>query len=306
MGRMLLIVALVACALPAGAASGATIGIADQKSDLFRDAEFGDLGITQTRVAVSWDVLADAAQLRKLDGYMFGAKIAGVQPLVTFDRSRRPGRERALPTPTQLAASMRALRRRYAYLDLRTFSSWNEANFGGQRTYRRPDLVARYWRALRVACPSCTVLAADLLDTPNVAAWARSFVHFAGRQPGVWGLHNYIGANRRDLTATRALLGAVRGDVWLTETGGLVARRNRSTIRLPQGVAHAADVTRFVLRDMVGLSPRIRRVYLYQWNVGSRTATWDSAFIGPRRTIRPSLAVLRSALGLPGRRRASP
>lgn len=305
--RRLLVLLACLVALPASAAHAtATIGIADQKADLFADQRFLDLGITTTRISLPWDVLTDGAQTRKLDGYMFGAWLARVQPLITFDRSRRAGRQSILPTTTQLAGSMRALRTRYAYVGLKTFSTWNEANFGGQRTYKRPDLVARWWRALRLACPTCTVLGADLLDTPNAGPWAKAFVHAAGRQPATWGLHNYIGANRHDTTGTRRLLAAVGGNVWLTETGGLVARRNHSAIKLPQGVRHAADITRFVLRDLVGLSPRIRRVYLYQWNVSSRFATWDSAFIGPGRAIRPSLGVLRAVLAQQRRRAVAP
>ena len=303
MRRLILLLGLLLAALPA-TASAATIGIADQKADLFSDPRFLDLGITQTRIGVSWDVLSDGVQLAKLDRYMLGARVAGVQPLVTFDRSRRTGRTRLLPSTTQMASALRGLRKRYAFVGLRTFSTWNEANFGGQRTYRRPDLVARWWRALRIACPSCTVLGADLLDTPNVGTWAKAFVHAAGRQPAVWGLHDYIGANRRDPSGTRRLLAAVRGRIWLTETGGLVARRNRSTIRLPEGVTNAANVTRYILRTLTALSPRIQRVYLYQWNVSSRFASWDSAFIGPRDTVRPALAVLRAALAAQRRRTA--
>ena len=50
----------------------------------------------------------------------------------------------------------------------------------------------------------------------------------------IWGLHNYIDANRFRTRGTRALLRAVKGDVWFTETGGLVVRRNGSTVEFPR------------------------------------------------------------------------
>ena len=49
----------------------------------------------------------------------------------------------------------------------------------------------------------------------------------------IWGLHNYIDANRFRTTGTRSLLRAVPGEVWFTETGGLVVRNNGSPVEFP-------------------------------------------------------------------------
>ena len=83
-------------------------------------------------------------------------------------------------------------------------------------------MVARWWKALRKSCPSCTVLGVDLLDWPGVNAWAKRFVKAAGRAPKVWGLHNYVGMNQLSTRSTLKLMKAVPGKFWLTETGGLV------------------------------------------------------------------------------------
>ena len=73
---------------------------------------------------------------------------------------------------------------------------------------RRADLpasrdVAAYWRAIRLACPGCRVLAAELLDAPNLASWARAFRRAARTEPKLWGLHNYLDANRFTTGYTR-------------------------------------------------------------------------------------------------------
>ena len=150
--------------------------------------------------------------------------------------------------------------------------------------------------ALRRNCTGCKVLGADLLDQPNMVRWARDFRRAARFEPRYWGLHNYVSLNRFDPSRTEQLLRAVKGEVWLTETGGLVARRNTSTIKLRQGKAHAARVTRFLFDRVARLSPRITRIYVYHWSSSSTTDTWDSALVGPDDRRRPALAVLQRVL----------
>jgi hypothetical protein len=219
---------------------------------------------------------------------MAGARATGARPLVTFDRSpRRPSYN---PTPAQLAATLKALRARHPFV--KDFSTWNEANVNKQ-----PRIVARWWLALRKACPACDVLATDLLDTRNVIPWARRFVTAAGRTPKVWGLHNYVDANTLSTRRTQRLLKAVGGRFWFTETGGIVRRANGSRLVFPAGNARAAKVTRFIFQKLARISPRVQRVYLYHWDTGAGGGrTWDSAFVGPDGRVRPALQVLQGEL----------
>jgi hypothetical protein len=265
------------------------IGIADQKPAFLTDPAFLGLGVKHARVAVAWDALKAPWQVDELDRWMNAARSAGVQPLVTFDRSRLPGRAHAFPTPAQFQAQFRAFRARYPWV--RDFSAWNESNLWGVR----PELNARWYLALKRACQACKILGADLLDLPSTPSWVRRFVKVAG-QPRYWGYHNYVTANRFQTSRIKALLKATTGQIWLTETGGLVARRNKSKISLPQGASHAAKVTRFILRDIAGMSPRIARVYLYHWEATSPTDTWDSGFVGSDGKARPALGILKQIL----------
>jgi len=175
---------------------------------------------------------------------------------------------------------------------VKDFSSWNEANMN-----KKPEIVAKWWLALRKACPTCNVLATDLLDKPNMIPWAQRFVRAAGRTPKVWGLHNYVDANTMSTKTTRKLLKSIGGNIWFTETGGIVRRANNSALVFPTGTARAAQVTSFIFGRLAKLSPRIQRVYLYHWDTGvGGGPTWDSGFIGPEGETRPALAVLQSVL----------
>ncbi len=300
-----LVLAATLLAVPAAAQAAPVLGMGDQKPDVFADPRFRELGLRHARLQIAWDWSRTSWQVEELDAWLGAARRARVTPLVTFGHSRL--QRRSLPEPFRFAAAFRRFRARYPWV--RTFATWNEVNHGGEPTFRRPGYVVAYWRSIRAACPTCTVLAAELLDAPNMVDWVRRFRRLAGEEPRAWGLHNYLDANRFRTGGTRRLLRAVRGDVWLTEVGGLVARRDaqgrpaRGRIRLDESPWHAARVTRFILDELTTLSPRIRRLYLYHWNVRTSRDTWDSAFVSPAGGARPALRVLTTWLERERRRR---
>lgn len=310
MSRLSLAVALaVLLLLPAAApakpkpkpAKPVLIGIADQKAEPFTDPLFRSLGIRHARRAVAWDALRHAWQVDELDRWMFATWVGGVQPLVTFARSRIDRRRHVLPSPAQFRSAVRAFRKRYPFV--RHFVAWNESNHYGEPTGRRPEKAARLYRVLKAECRGCQVAAADLLEQRNMVPWVRRFVKAARHQPRYWGLHNYLGANRFSVKQTEELLAATKGEIWLTEVGGLVRRNNGSRTKLPQGVAHATRVTRFIFDRLVPLSPRITRVYLYHWNARATDTSWDSGLVDAKGRPRPALTVVKKALRKqPGKR----
>ncbi len=270
---------------PAGART-LVVGIGDQTPDVFHDPRFLVLGIHAARLSVAWDVFDNRAQTRALNEWLRAALADGVSPLISFDHHAPSELGHTPPTPGQLAHAFRIFRARYPWVH--DFATWNEANFCGEPTCHRPGLVASYYRVLRRTCPSCTVLGAELLDQPGMVTWVRAFDRALGGQPAIWGLHNYIGANRLQVGSTLALLRATRSEIWFTETGGVVARHNDSRAAFPQSPSHAATVTSFIFNRLARLSPRITRVYLYQWNAGPGAEQgWDSGLVGPEPTYAP-------------------
>jgi hypothetical protein len=271
------------------------IGIADQKASVFDDERLRDLKIRYVRRSVAWDALHFADERAALDAWVDGAEAMGAEPLITFARSRKiAARQHRLPSGQQFLREFMRFRKRYPRV--KTWSTWNEANQCGVGTCEKPELVARYFNAIRRNCPGCKVVAADLLDQPNMVSWAKAFRRAARIEPKYWGLHDYIDANRFQSTRTAKLLGAVKGEVWLTEIGGLVARRNRSTIKLPQGKAHAAQATRYIFDRLARLDRRVARIYIYHWRSETSRDSWDSALVGADNKARPALNVLKRVL----------
>lgn len=267
------------------------VGIGEQHATMFADPRFSALGIRYARLSIGWDALESRSESRALATWLRDARAEGVHPLISLEHSWIAGRHRRLPTVLAFARQFRLLHARYPWVT--DFAVWNEANYCGQPTCHSPGLVAAYYRQARAACPSCNVLASELLDVPGMVTWVDRVRRALGFEPGLWGLHNYIGANRLSTASTRALLGATHGHIWFTETGGVVARHNHSAHDFPESAAHAAQVTRFVFNRLVPLSPRIARVYLYQWSAGvHHRESWDSGLIGPHGSPRPAFWVL--------------
>ena len=292
------------------------VGIGDDKPDMFSDPRFLALGIRIVRYDMSWDALSVPYQRAEVTAWMDAAKRHGLVVLVTIDHSDRViyrkvkvdgktrrkafSQTRVLPTAAQYLSAFRAFRRRFPWV--REFATWDETNYYGEATYDREALVASYYRGLRSACPSCTVLAAEFLDVPapheavSMTTWAAAFIKDLGYQPGFWGLNNYEDANHLASTSTRELLAAVHGDIWLAETGGIVARPRVTHPGFPQNASHAAKVDAYVLDTIGSLSRRIQRIYLYEWDAKTPRDSWDTALISYTGLPRPGYDVLANTL----------
>ena len=310
---------LAAPGVPLAAAKKATfhpiVGIGDDKPDMFSDPRFVALGIRAVRYDMSWDALSVPYQRAEVTAWMDAAKRDGLSVLVTIDHSDRViykkvkvhgktkteaiSQTRVLPTLAQYISAFRAFRQRFPFVH--EFATWDETNYYGEATYDKEALVASYYRGLRSACSSCTILAAEFLDVSRheavpIPTWVAAFVKVLGYQPGYWGLNDYEDANHLVSTATRSLLGAVSGNIWLAETGGIVSRPHVSNPGFPQNATHAGKVDAYVLNTLGELSPRIQRVYLYEWDAKTPTDSWDTALISYTGVPRPGYDVLANTL----------
>jgi hypothetical protein len=300
----------------AAAAHHPVVGIGDDKADMFGDPRFVALRIRTVRYDMSWDALSVASQRREATAWMDAAKHDGLNVLVTIDHSDRViyrkvkvhgktrrkafSQTRVLPSTAQYIKAFREFRSRFPWV--KAFVTWDESNCYCEVSYNKETQIAAFYRGMRAACSSCTILAAEFLDTPAryavaMKTWISKFDRALGYQPGYWGLNDYEDANHLVTTQTRLLLRLVRGNIWLAETGGIVNRHNGTKDPgFPQNATHAAKVDSFILNKIAGLSPRIQRVYLYEWDAKTRRDSWDSALISYNNIPRPGYDVVARTL----------
>ncbi|HEY1776035.1 MAG TPA: hypothetical protein VGG41_07735 [Solirubrobacteraceae bacterium] len=304
------------------------LGIGDDKAGMFTDPRFLALGIKTVRYDMHWDALSVKDEKGPLVTWMNDAHKDHLDVLVTMDHTdkviykkvkvcakkkngkctkyveKRKGvsQTRVLPSPAAYLAAFKAFRKRFPWV--KNFVTWDETNYYGEATYDKESLVASYYREMRKACSSCTILAAEFLDQPapkkevSITTWAHKFIKALGYQPGYWGLNNYEDANHLMTKNTRELLHAVTGKIWLAETGGIVSRRAVTSKQagFTQSPAHAAKADDYILHKIAGLSSRIQRVYLYEWNAATKHDSWDTALISYNNVPRQGYDVLEATL----------
>jgi len=309
---------VVACLLLAGAASALGAagahhgsrahaaratewGISDDSPATFADPRFRWLRMHNARLIVAWDVMYRHTELLAREEWLKAAEEAGVKPLVVFTAD--PKHPRWLPSVAVYSRAVRLFIKRYPWVH--DYTPWNEENHYTQPTAHNPRRAAGYYNAMARYCHSCAITAADVLDEGNMARWIERFLRYA-HHPHIWGLHNYLDLNHGGHGQTSLFLAMVPGDVWFTETGGLVWRYERGSRRfLYRGDGYASRAA----SRLVGLSKvskRVTRIYYYQWRVPVTLAqakrhrgfvTWDSGLIDPYCKARLAFAVVAKALG---------
>jgi hypothetical protein len=300
---MTLLIALLLGAGPADASY--RVGIAEQSAEMFSSPAWQDLRLKRVRYLVPWD-WARTGQEAELVAFMAVARARRQDVLVTFTAhrgcfvGRRYSRSNACRAPG--AKAYRAAFRRFddRFPWVRTYSAWNEVNHISQPTFRSPQLAVRYYRVLRRESRRrrFRVMAADVLDTSNMRRYVRSFLRQAPGRPRLWGLHNYQDVNHLTSADTRTLLETVPGEVWLTETNGIVKAGNSP--QFAYSPSRAARRTRWMFRlagrydsRRRGLRSRITRLFVYQWFGAPRDASFDAGLVDLGGTPRPAYYVVR-------------
>jgi hypothetical protein len=308
--------ALAAATPPAGAldagsptgariASHVSVGISDQSAAIFADPRLRWLGVGVARVVVPWDVANRRRELGWYSAWLRAARAHGIRPLVAFNAD--PSHPHALPSTSAYGAAVSAFMAMFPWV--REYTPWNEENHPLEPTAANPRRAADYFNWLSANCHGCSVTAADVLDISNMSSWLHRFMRWAHR-PRLWGMHDYVdlwqGSNRH----LALLLRTVPGEVWITETGGVVWRWER-----PAGASRARFVVRPELQaalsasrlaQAAAVSRRVTRVYYYQWRVPHTLAyarahhdlSWDSGLMRPDCSPRPAFSVLARLVGL--------
>ena len=131
-----------------------------------------------------------------------------------------------------------------------------------------------------------------------MGAWVRQFARWLGFTPRLWGLHNYVEANRFKMRRLRELLRVTRGarDLADRDRRPRAARQQQPT-EIPEGARHAGDVTRYIFDEHRAAQPAASRASTSTTGTRRRAKdTWDSALIAPGGRERSALYVLSRVL----------
>jgi hypothetical protein len=289
--RFFPIAALLVCAIfAAPAQANFKVGMADQNGAMFDNANFQALNIKRIRYIVPWDWYRHSSQIAEVSGFLGRAQADGAEVLVHFTAKRgcyrngRYSRSKTCRAPKVKTYTKSFKRFRASFPFTHVFGVWNEGNHVSQPTYRKPRLAAKYFLAARKACPSCTFVAADVLDGKNMESWVQGFRRAAKGKARIYGLHNYGDVNRLRSSGTRRLLRIVGGQIWLTETGGILKflpAFKRSQKRQASRTKYMFKLADRYDRRRSGMRSRITRLYNYQWTGVSRRSRFDAGLVNP-------------------------
>jgi hypothetical protein len=304
-----LLACLVAAAVLAGCGLAAApeksdaavlVGIGDQDASMFTDQLFTDLRVKRARYFPSWNVALKPQEATWLAQWLGQAQATRTEPLISFTAalgSGCPQRPCKLPTVREFTRAFKAFRERWPQVTV--ISPWNEANHRSQPTFKNPKRAAQFYNVVRANCRGCRIVAADVIDEVNMERWLKVFKRTA-KKPRIWGLHNYRDTNKRKgqrLGGTRRLLKAVKGDVWLTETGGIVkfVLPNRRTL-FPFSPSRANTATKRMFELAKRYRSRIKRLYIYHWRQSSTDNRFDAGLVDRDGKPRPAYFTVRNRL----------
>jgi putative glycosyl hydrolase len=300
---------LVAAAVVAGCSLAATpeksdaavlVGVGDQDASMFSDPLFTQLGIKRARYFPSWNVAQKPQEAAWLDQWLAQAKATKTEPLISFFAalgSACPKKPCKLPTVSQYTKAFKAFRKRWP--QVKVISPWNEANHRSQPTFKNPKRAAQFYNVVRANCRGCKIVAADVIDETNMESWLKVFKRTA-KKPRIWGLHNYRDTNKRKgqkLGGTKRLLKAVKGDIWLTETGGIVkfVLPDGRTL-FPKSESRANTATKRMFALAKRYRSRIKRLYIYHWKQSASDNRFDAGLVRSSGKARPAYNTVRKAL----------
>jgi hypothetical protein len=295
--RSLFLLTLLGSLIVAAPANAAyTVGIGDQSPFIFESSLWKDLKLKKVRYLVPWNATRDPDQLAQVDQYMDNARAARQDVLVHFtalrgcfeDGKYSKSKKCRAPSVSAYTKAFKAFKKRYPYV--KTYGAWNEANHVSQPIVKNPRRAAQYYTALKRNCRGCKVVAGDLLDSSNMASYARTMNKALKGRARLWGLHNYADVNRRRAKGTTTLLKIVPGEVWLTETGGIV-KFSGSNLRPSEAKAVRAINYMFSLAGKYdskrkGYKSRVTRLYPYDFGPSAADARFDASLLAPDGTAR--------------------
>ena len=282
--RVAVLAVLVALAAAAPAQARFVLGIGDQSTAMLDDARFTALGLTDTRIVVPYDVATDPVQLARYAPFLDAAHARGIRVLVAFGARRRLDAPAVACARTRRA--VRAFRARFPWVRDLGDVERGQPRLAADGAPPGPGGAALQRPARRVPRLPDRRRGRPRPGWLRDAGSGRSAAPPAGRGSGACTTTSTSTATATSPSRACAAATGGRGQVWLTETGGVV----RFARSFGYDERRAARSTRHVLR--IAARRNVRRVYLYQWTGAPLGARWDSGLVAADGRARPALNVV--------------
>ncbi|NUT56457.1 MAG: hypothetical protein HOQ03_10815 [Thermoleophilia bacterium] len=281
------------------------VGLGEQNPAMFDNANWQSMKLKRVRYLVPWDYAKHRGQRDEVDYFMGRARQAKQDVLVTFTARRgcysasgRYSKKKACRAPSakKYKKAFLAFDRKFSWV--KTYSAWNEINHKSQPTFKSPKKAAGYYNVLRkyTKKKKIRVMAADMLDTGNMGRYLAAFKRKVKGSPKLWGLHNYGDVNRRRTKYTKQMLRSVPGEVWLTETGGIVKLLPSFKTSTKRAASRTKGMFKLVNRydtKRRGMRSKITRLFVYTFFGEDSSARFDAGLVNPDGTARPAFGVFK-------------
>jgi len=289
----------------ASAASSFLTGVGNENLDMLTDPLWQRLHTRIVRYIAPYDAVRHPYSLALATNFIHAAEAQHQQVLVAFYHSEYT--PTVLPSVAAYKADVEKFVRRFPHV--REYQSWDEANRVSEpHLWSSPSavLAAKYYQVLLRVCSGCSVIGLDVLDEQHIQAtldyiaeFKREIYRLETIMPKIWGLHDYSDVNRLEGWRTHDLVKALGGQVWLTETGGIVKFGGAFPNVNGSGLRRAARVIKFTLA-LAGSIPQVKRLYLYDWSGGTSRTRFDAGLTNARNQPREGYVVLCRALHASG------
>jgi hypothetical protein len=276
-------------------------GVGNESSKMFHNTYWTRLHTKIVRYIAPYDAAVKPYSMEQAIRFITAAEAAHQEVVVAFYHSEySPTR---LPGVAQYRHDVQKFIKRFPHV--RQYQAWDETNRGDvPHAFSSPsaELDARYYQALIRVCHGCTAIGLDVLDATYIQPTLRyisEFKHEIGKlktiMPRIWGLHNYADLNTLSGARTPIIVRALGGEVWLTETGGIVKFADTFTNVHGSGLTRAVKVLNLMFRVAQRL-PQIKRLYIYDWTGGTQKTRFDAGLMNSHEQPRPGYNVVCHAL----------
>ena len=272
-------------------------GIGDEHDEMFSNPLWKQLHTKVSRYIAPYDAAVRPYSLNLARTWIRAAEAKHQQILVAFYHSEY--------TPTRLPSVAQYQHDVQKFVKLfprvKQFEAWDESNRGNvPHSFSSPSAsaAAQYYQGLIRVCKGCSVVGLDVLDQANISPTLRYISEFKREisrlrtiMPKIWGLHNYSDVNRLESWRTHEIVKALGGQVWLTETGGIVQFNPSFPDIHGSGLTRASKAIKYMFWVAASI-PQIARVYIFDWTGGVDATRFDAGLMDRHWRPRPGYVVV--------------